>query len=99
MQFSIAAARSGDGTGPALIAVGHWAQKLQDRKKENPVMNLIKRFAVEEEGQGIVEYALIIGLVVLGIWTAVSAGGLGTAISSLFGRVATEVGGCTSGSC
>ena len=62
-------------------------------------MNLIKRFVREEKGQGMAEYALILGLVVLGIWVAVATGGVGEAISGLFGNVATEIEGCTSGSC
>jgi Flp pilus assembly pilin Flp len=62
-------------------------------------MELIKRFVREEDGQGMAEYALILGLVVLGIWVAVSATGIGSSLTSLFGRVSTEVAGCTSGSC
>ncbi len=62
-------------------------------------MNMVKRFVVEEDGQGIVEYALIVGLVVLGIWVAVSTSNLGSAITGLFGRISTEVASCTSGSC
>jgi pilus assembly protein Flp/PilA len=62
-------------------------------------MELIRRLVTEEEGQGITEYALILGLVVLGIWVAVRTSGLGTSISTLFGNVVTEVDGCTSGNC
>jgi Flp pilus assembly pilin Flp len=62
-------------------------------------MNFIKRFVREEKGQGMAEYALILGLVVLGIWVAVSATDIGTSITGLFSRVATEVAGCTSGAC
>ena len=63
------------------------------------MLNLVKRFVREEKGQGMAEYALILGLVVLGIWVAVATGGVGDAISGLFGNVATEIEGCTSGSC
>lgn len=62
-------------------------------------MVLLKRLMTEEEGQGMTEYALIVGLVVLGIWVAVSATGLGAAITGLFGRVITTVGACVSGTC
>lgn len=62
-------------------------------------MNLVRRFVREEKGQGMAEYALILGLVVLGIWVAVATGGIGDAISGLFGRVSTEVAGCTTGAC
>ena len=62
-------------------------------------MNLIKRFVREEKGQGMAEYALILGLVVLGIWVVVANGGIGDSISGLFSNVGTEIEGCTSGSC
>ena len=62
-------------------------------------MELLKRFVVEEEGQGLTEYALILGLVVLGIWVAVSATGLSSGITGLFTNVNAELVGCTSGSC
>ena len=61
-------------------------------------MTLITRL-MKEEGQGITEYALILGLVVLGLWVAVSASGLGNSITDLFNRVKTTVGLCTSGNC
>ena len=32
----------------------------------------LKRLMVEEEGQGLVEYTLILALVVIGIWAAVA---------------------------
>ena len=60
---------------------------------------LLNRLVVEENGQGITEYALILGLVVLGIWVAVTNGNIGGKVNSLFGRVATVVDGCVSGSC
>ena len=50
---------------------------------------LLNRLVVEENGQGITEYALILGLVVLGIWVAVTNGNIGGKVNSLFGRVAT----------
>lgn len=62
-------------------------------------MKLVRRFVREEKGQGMAEYALILGLVVLGIWVAVATGGIGDAISGLFGNVAEEVAACTSGDC
>ena len=63
------------------------------------MVRLIQRFVREEKGQGMAEYALILGLVVLGIWVAVANGGIGTAIDTLFGNVATEIEACTSGDC
>jgi Flp pilus assembly pilin Flp len=75
------------------------ARKRNEETKEVSHMKLIKRFIREEKGQGMAEYALILGLVVLGIWVAVATGGVGDAISGLFGNVASEIEGCTSGSC
>ena len=60
---------------------------------------LLKRLMVEENGQGITEYALILGLVVLALWIAVTQSNIGGQVNALFGRVGTEVAGCTSGSC
>ena len=53
---------------------------------------LLKRLMVEEEGQGIVEYTLIIGLVVTGIYAAVSLTNIPTAVSGLWTTVATDIG-------
>jgi len=60
---------------------------------------ILKRLVVEEKGQGITEYALILGLVVLAIWIAVSATDIGNQITGLFNRVGDVVSGCTSNSC
>ncbi|MCZ6622897.1 MAG: pilin protein [Deltaproteobacteria bacterium] len=47
-------------------------------------MELLKRLMTEEEGQGIVEYALIVALVVFIIWVAVKASGIGNKVSDVF---------------
>lgn len=60
---------------------------------------LLKRLVVEEKGQGITEYALILGLVVLAIWVAVSTTDIGNQIVNLFNRVGNQVGLCESGNC
>ena len=60
---------------------------------------LLKRLIVEENGQGLTEYALILGLVVLGIWVAVTQTNIGASITGIFTNVNTIVAGCTSGSC
>lgn len=57
-------------------------------------MDFLKRLIVEEEGQGMTEYALILGLVVLGIWVLVSASDLGDNITALFNNVSGEVSNC-----
>jgi Flp pilus assembly pilin Flp len=60
---------------------------------------LLKRLMVEENGQGLTEYALILGLVVLGIWVAVTQTNIGGSITGIFQNVNTAVADCTSGSC
>ena len=60
---------------------------------------LLKRLLIEENGQGLTEYALILGLVVLGVWVAVTQTNIGASITGIFTNVNTIVAGCTSGSC
>jgi Flp pilus assembly pilin Flp len=50
-------------------------------------MQLLKRLLNEEEGQDIVEYALMIGLVVVVIWVAVKASGVDTSVSTIWSKV------------
>ncbi len=57
-------------------------------------MELLTRLVKEEEGQGMTEYSLILGLVVLGFWVAVKNAGLGTSINALFGKVKNTVDTC-----
>lgn len=52
-------------------------------------MNLIQRFVREEEGQGLVEYALIIGLIaVLAIVALTFAGGK---VSTMLGYIGSQM--------
>jgi len=52
-------------------------------------MELIKRFVREEEGQGLVEYALIIGLIAI---VAIAALGLaGSQVSTIFSNITTSL--------
>lgn len=60
---------------------------------------LLSRLMVEEKGQGITEYALILGLVVFGIWLVVQQSGIGNAISNVFNGVKSVVENCTSAGC
>ncbi len=52
-------------------------------------MDLFKRFMVEEEGQGLVEYALIIGLIAVVAIAALSASG--TSVSKIFGSISSKL--------
>jgi len=63
------------------------------------MIELLRRLLVEEEGQGIVEYALILGLVVFGIWVAIKTTDIGTSVANLFTGIKTQVENCNSGNC
>ncbi len=52
-------------------------------------MELIRRFIREEEGQGLVEYALIIGLIAVVAIAALTASG--GSIQGIFGKISSEL--------
>jgi Flp pilus assembly pilin Flp len=55
-------------------------------------MELLKRLLVEEEGQGLVEYTLIVVLVALVFWVAVKNTNIGNQLASGWSRVTACVG-------
>jgi Flp pilus assembly pilin Flp len=55
-------------------------------------MEFFKRMLVEEDGQNIVEYTLMIGLVVLVIWVAISALGIPESLQNIWKNVNTQLG-------
>ena len=64
-------------------------------------MELLKRLVVEEDGQGLVEYTLIVLLVALVFWVAIKQTNIGAQLSSGWSKVAACVGdpsNCTSSS-
>ena len=64
-------------------------------------MELFKRLLVEEDGQGLVEYTLIVLLVALVFWVAIKSTNIGNQLASGWSKVATCVGdpaNCTSAS-
>ena len=64
-------------------------------------MELLKRSLVEEEGQGLVEYTLIVLLVALVFWVAVKNTNIGNGLASGWSMVTACVGnpsGCDSAS-
>ena len=66
-------------------------------------MELFKRLIVEEDGQGLVEYTLIVLLVALVFWVAIKDTQIGTQLATSWGQVknclADPTGaGCTTGS-
>lgn len=55
-------------------------------------MELLKRLVVEEDGQGLVEYTLIVVLVALVFWVAIKETDIGDQLASGWSRVAACVG-------
>jgi Flp pilus assembly pilin Flp len=64
---------------------------LKINRKEVKGMELLRRLIVEEDGQNIAEYTLMIGLVVLMIWVAVVALGIPAAITTIWTNVRTQL--------
>jgi Flp pilus assembly pilin Flp len=54
-------------------------------------MELLKRFLVEEDGQGLVEYTLIVLLVALVFWVAIKSTNIGSALSDGWTKVTSCV--------
>lgn len=81
-----------DSAFPNSRASNYPRMQYKQKRKEVSRMNFLKRLVREEEGQNIVEYTLMIGLVVLVIWVAVSALGIDTAVTTVWNNVATELG-------
>jgi len=64
-------------------------------------MELLKRLVVEEDGQGLVEYTLIVVLVALVFWVAIKNTNIGSGLAAGWSRVTACVGSpqsCTSSS-
>jgi Flp pilus assembly pilin Flp len=53
-------------------------------------MELLKRLVVEEDGQGLVEYTLIVLLVALVFWVAVKGTNIGTELANAW----TDISSC-----
>ena len=61
-------------------------------------MELLKRLVVEEEGQGLVEYTLIVLLVALVFWVAIKNTNVGTALSNSWTDITNELNNTPAGS-
>jgi pilus assembly protein Flp/PilA len=61
------------------------------KKGGERIMELLKRLVVEEEGQGLVEYTLMVLLVVLVFWVAIRSTNIGGALSGAWNDVITEL--------
>ncbi len=55
-------------------------------------MELLKRLLVEEDGQGLVEYTLIVVLVALVFWVAIKNTNIGNQLASGWSKVTACVG-------
>jgi Flp pilus assembly pilin Flp len=55
-------------------------------------MNLFKRLLLEEDGQGLVEYTLIVVLVALVFWVAIKQTNIGSGLVSGWSKVTACVG-------
>jgi len=56
--------------------------------------NLIAQFVRDEQGQDLIEYALLAGFISLAVVTAVTQ--VGTALNTLYGNVKTQVNNAAS---
>ena len=54
----------------------------QTMKGGERFMELLKRLLVEEEGQGLVEYTLIVVLVALVFWVAIKSTNIGSGLAA-----------------
>jgi Flp pilus assembly pilin Flp len=61
-------------------------------------MELLKRLVVEEEGQGLVEYTLIVLLVALVFWVAIKGTNVDDALSGAWNNIITELNTPVAGS-
>lgn len=61
------------------------------KKGGERIMELLKRLVVEEEGQGLVEYTLMVLLVVLVFWVAIRSTNIGGALSDSWNDVIAEL--------
>src|SRR4029453_9884071 len=60
---------------------------MMTKKGGERIMELFKRLLVEEDGQGLVEYTLIVVLVALVFWVAIRNTNIGSQLASGWGRV------------
>jgi Flp pilus assembly pilin Flp len=56
-------------------------------RKGGEIMELFKRLIIEEEGQGLVEYALIVLLVVFVFWLAIKDTNIGNQLSAAWANI------------
>jgi Flp pilus assembly pilin Flp len=62
------------------------------RSEVKVVMKILNRLLVEENGQGLVEYTLIVVLVALVFWVAIKSTDIGSQLASGWSKVTACVG-------
>lgn len=75
-----------------------FVKRLREKGGER-IMELLKRLVIEEEGQGLVEYTLIVLLVALVFWVAVKGTGVDDALKNAWGDIVGCLNDGTTGTC
>ena len=87
---------------PCVAAIEFSLNGISSKQEGGEIhMELFKRLLVEEEGQGLVEYTLIVVLVALVFWVAIKQTNIGSGLAAGWSRVTDCVGSpssCTSSS-
>jgi pilus assembly protein Flp/PilA len=68
---------------------GHFRNLKEDKKENNTMVELLKKFMKDEEGQDLVEYALL--LVFLALAAIAVLPTLGSAVNNVFSRSASTL--------
>jgi Flp pilus assembly pilin Flp len=69
------------------------------KKGGERTMELLKRLVVEEEGQGLVEYTLIVLLVALVFWVAIQGTNIGGSLAAAWNNVKACIDDPVNGAC
>jgi Flp pilus assembly pilin Flp len=72
-----------------MLAALPFIPNVDSKKKGDEKMELLKRLMVEEDGQGLVEYALIVLLVVFVFWMAIKGTNIGSQLSDAWTKIGT----------
>jgi Flp pilus assembly pilin Flp len=85
----------------SLLVDAECRKSAKSKKGGERFMELLKRLLTEDDGQGLVEYTLIVVLVALVFWVAIKNTNIGNSLASGWSRVTNCVGnpsGCDSAS-
>jgi Flp pilus assembly pilin Flp len=74
------------GTGIAVVRRGQQRESLQE-ERSGQSMNILQRLLAEEDGQGLIEYTLILFFVALVFWVAIKDTTAGSLLSDNWGRI------------